>query len=205
MPPLRRPGLPDPMPCRLETVGRVRIAEARRFEADGVREALELDRAGLFRDLLGVVQVFEYLLRGADGLLENVVNARQPLHRLIDHQQRDHKTGELAGGDAARFDLRARVGQQHRRWSMRRRSRSAARRAPAAARTADWFFSSVAAVRGTARFVLLRCRSLHHLVAAERLLQNLVQLAGMILRLAAGAPDPPARFARSGSARTAAP
>ena len=42
------------------------------------------------------------------------------------------------------------------------------------------------------RFELLGAERFHHLVAAERLLQDLVQLRGMVLRAAAGAADAPA-------------
>jgi hypothetical protein len=36
----------------------------------------------------------------------------EPLDGLIQHQQRDHETGELAGGHQAGFDLQARVIKQ---------------------------------------------------------------------------------------------
>ena len=61
-------------------------------------EASQLHGRRLLLDLLGVVQIFEHFLRRAHGLLEDVVDAGQPLHRLVQHQQRDHETGEFARG-----------------------------------------------------------------------------------------------------------
>ena len=39
-----------------------------------------------------MVQIFEDFLRSAQRLLENVVDADQPLHRLEQHQQRDDES-----------------------------------------------------------------------------------------------------------------
>ena len=51
-------------------------------------------------------------------------------------------------------------------------------------------------VAEAARFVRLGVERLHHHVAAQRLLENLVQLALLILRAPAGAADAPADLAR---------
>ena len=57
---------------------------------------------GVVGDALLVVQVFEDLLGGAERLLEDVVDADQPLHRLEQHDQGDDEAGEVAGGEFVR-------------------------------------------------------------------------------------------------------
>ena len=52
--------------------------------------------AGLLDDLLEVIEILEDLLRGAQRLLEDVVDAHQALDRLVEHQQRHHEAGEIA-------------------------------------------------------------------------------------------------------------
>ena len=61
-------------------------------EYDPLREAFQFTAPGFSAISCGVVQVFEYLLRCAHRLLKNIVDAGQPFHRLVEHQQRDHET-----------------------------------------------------------------------------------------------------------------
>ena len=75
-------------------------------------ELAQLRGVRLFDNLLVAIQIFEDFLRRAQRLLEDIVNAGQPLHGLIQHQQRDHEAGELAGGQCAALDLDARVAEQ---------------------------------------------------------------------------------------------
>jgi hypothetical protein len=65
-------------------------------EHHGMLEFAQLGRVGFSTDLLIAIQVLEDLLRSAQSLLEDVVNAGEALHGLIQHQQRDHEAGELA-------------------------------------------------------------------------------------------------------------
>ena len=65
-------------------------------------KAASFARAGLLGDLFGVVEILEDLLRRAERLLEDVVDADQALHRLEQHQQRDHEAGEIARRSARR-------------------------------------------------------------------------------------------------------
>ena len=60
-------------------------------------ELRQLRGAGFFDDLLIAIQVLEDLLRSAQRLLENVVDAGEPLDRLVQHQKRDHEAGEFSG------------------------------------------------------------------------------------------------------------
>ena len=87
----------------MESVGRARIAEGDVLEDDAIVKPRQLRRAGLFDDLLHVIEVFENLLRCAQSLLEDVVDAHQALDRLVEHQQGDHEAGEVAGGQWCRL------------------------------------------------------------------------------------------------------
>jgi len=64
--------------------------------------------ANIFR----CVAVFENILGCADGLLNDVVNVRQPFHGLIKHEQRDDKARELSWRKRRALNLRARIAQQ---------------------------------------------------------------------------------------------
>ena len=53
-------------------------------------------RTRLFLDLLIAIQILEHLLRRAQRLLEDVVDAGEPLDRLVQHEQRDDEAREFA-------------------------------------------------------------------------------------------------------------
>ena len=89
------------MSVQREAVGRARVAEADVVENDGLLEALQRHRAGLLPDRLRRVQVLEDPLRGAERLLEDVVDSGQPLDRLVEQQQGDDEAGELARRSSA--------------------------------------------------------------------------------------------------------
>ena len=95
-----------------EAVGRAGIAEADAVENDALAEAGELDGVRLLDNGFGVVEVLEDFVRGADGLLEDVVDADKALDGLEQHDEREDEAGEVLGGERAGFDLLARVGQQ---------------------------------------------------------------------------------------------
>ncbi len=61
------------------------------------RERRQLLRARLFGDLLDMVEIFEYFVRRAERLLEDIVDAHQPLHRLQQHDQREDEAREIHG------------------------------------------------------------------------------------------------------------
>ena len=98
--------------AHVKSVGRVRIAEIDIIEAIACWNLPSFAAPGFSTTLLIAIQVFENLLRRAERLLENVVDAGEALHRLIEHQQRDDEAGEIAGGQCAALDLGARVGEQ---------------------------------------------------------------------------------------------
>ena len=87
-------------PFELHPAGRG-IAETDVLEHDPVAELLELPGARLVLDFFRLIEIREHLLRRAQRLLKNVVQIRDPLHRLIKKQQRGQKAHE-------RFRLRAR-------------------------------------------------------------------------------------------------
>ena len=136
-----------------------------------------------------MVQIFEYLLRCAQRLLEDVVDADQALQRFQKHEQRGEETGERAGGEGAALDLQARVVQQpddgERRAEIDHR-----RGKPLLQHVADvGLEQAVRRLAEAARFVVLGGEGLHHHVAAQGLLKNLVDLGLALLRVAAGAAD----------------
>jgi hypothetical protein len=123
-----------------------------------------------------VVEILENLLRRAERLLENVVDAYQPLHRLQEHQTSAiTKLVKSSGGQRARLDLRPAYQQQDNRDGREHLDQRGRKR----------LLQHVAHVglqqltRGVAEppgFVGFGAEGLHHHVAAERLLQNLAQL-----------------------------
>ena len=62
----------------------------------------KLRRAGLVADLLVAIQILKDLLRCAQRLLKNIVDAGEPLDGLVQHQQRDYEAGEFAGRQVLR-------------------------------------------------------------------------------------------------------
>jgi len=82
------------------------------IEQNGVLKFGQLGRARLVLNLAVVVEIFEDLLRCAQRLLENIMNAGEPLDRLLKHQQRNDEAGEFAGGQRSVLDLQARVGEE---------------------------------------------------------------------------------------------
>ena len=96
-----------------EPVGRVLIVEADVIQHDAACWNLPSFAAfGLLDDLLIAIQIFEDFLRRAQSLLEDIVDAGEALHRLIEHQQGEDEAGELARGQRAALDLDARVAEQ---------------------------------------------------------------------------------------------
>ena len=168
-------------------------------------ELAQLHRVRLFDDLLIAIQVFENFLRRAQRLLEDVVDAGEPLHRLIQHQQRDHEAGELARGHGAALDLDARVAEQAddgdraEKFDQRRSDRLLRDVAQVAG------FESRGRHREAVGFHILRSERFHHLMAADGFLQNLVQLGGVDPARGAWCGGCAARCAWSAPARTAAP
>ena len=65
------------------------------LEDDLALEGGEFAGAGLFGDLLDVVEVLEDFVRGAEGLLEDVVDADQALDGLEQHEQGEDEAGEI--------------------------------------------------------------------------------------------------------------
>ena len=172
-----------------EPVRRTRVVERDVFENDALAEARQGGRAGRIGDGLGMVQILEDLLRCAQGLLEDVVDAHQALQRLQQHDEREHEAGEIARGEQAGADLDARVGQQ-RHDGERGAEIDHGRREPLLQNVARVVLEQ--ALRGfmeAAGFVFLGGEGLHHHVAAERFLKDLVELGLAVLRAAAGAPD----------------
>src|SRR5271163_4597860 len=95
-----------------KTVGRVRIAETDLVELNGVLELSEFDRMRFFTNRLDAIKILEDLLRRAERLLEDVVNAGEAFDGLIKHQQGEYETGELPGSERTVFDLRAGVSEK---------------------------------------------------------------------------------------------
>ena len=81
-------------------------------ELNRLLEFRETRRVGAFFDLLLPVEIFENLLRCAERLLKDIVDPRQPLDRLIQHQQGDDETGEFTCAHRADLDPIPRVGHQ---------------------------------------------------------------------------------------------
>src|SRR6185437_11030122 len=164
-----------------ETIGRIRIVKTRVFDDNRMPETGQADGIGLLNDLLALIEILENFLRSAERLFENVVNAGEPLDGFIEHQQRDDEAGETAGRHRADLDLLARVSQErddgdgskeldHRR--SKRLLRNVAE------------IAALQIPRGDAeavRFQFLRAECLHHLMAADGLLQNFVEVGCMIL------------------------
>ena len=98
--------------------------------------------AGLFDDLLIAIQILEDFLRRAQRLLEDVVNAGEPLDGFVQHQQRDDEAGEFSGRERVILDLDARVGQQYDDGDGGEEFDQRARRAPVARRSGGWWLSA---------------------------------------------------------------
>ncbi len=166
--------------------------------SDGLLKAHQFRRRRLLLDFFRVIQIFENFLRGADRLLKDVVNAGEPFHRLIKHEQRNHEAGEIAGSHAAGFDLIARIpkqaddGERGDELDDRRCNRL----------LGDVFQVRRAQLAGggveAAGFKRLAAKGLHHLLSADGLLENFVELCRVILRAASG-PANPAAQADSGN------
>ena len=80
---------------------RAGIAETDFVELNRFLELRQPRRARTLLDLLIAIQIFENFLRRAQRLLEDIVDAGQPFHRLIQHQQRHHEADEFAGAHRA--------------------------------------------------------------------------------------------------------
>ena len=172
-----------------ESVGRVWIVEVDIVQHDRVLEFGQLRRARLFDNLLIAIQILEDFLRRAQGLLEDVVNAGEALHGLIEHQQRDDEAGEFAGRQRAALDLDARVaeqaddGESAKAFDERRRKRLLGDVAQVAR------FESRGRQGEAVGFHVLGSERFHHLMAADGLLQDLVEIGGLVLRAAGGPAD----------------
>ena len=59
------------------------------------RNPVKLFGARPLDDLFGMIEIFEDVLRCAERLLEDIVNADQPLHRLQQQHQRDDERSEI--------------------------------------------------------------------------------------------------------------
>ena len=90
----------------------MRIVKGDAVVNDGLLETRQFRSRRPVLDFFRVVQIFENFLRGADRLLKDVVNAGEPLHGLVHHEQRDDETRELPGREHPGLDLCACVDQQ---------------------------------------------------------------------------------------------
>src|SRR6185312_7060875 len=73
---------------------RRRVAERRVVERNAVAELADGVRAWFVADLLRLVEIGEDFLRGAERLLKYVVKIGDPLHRLVEEEQRGEKADE---------------------------------------------------------------------------------------------------------------
>src|SRR5260370_4099516 len=120
------------------------------------------------------------------------MDAGQPLDRLVQHQKGNYETGELAGRHGVNPDLLARIGEQ-------RDDRDGGeefdeRGCDGLMRYVPQIAELKPACRGTetVRFDFFIAERLHHLMAADGLLQNLIQLRGVVLCAARRLADAPA-------------
>src|SRR5580704_18159274 len=169
--------------------GRVRIAETDLVELNGVLELSEFDRMRFFTNRLDAIKILEDLLGCAERLLEDVVNAGEAFHGLIQHQQGEYETGELPGSERTVFDLRARVSEQGddgdggKKLDDRRGQRLLGDIVQVAV------FQATRSEAETVGFQVLGAEGLDYLLSADSLLQNLVEFGGVVLRAAGNAPD----------------
>ncbi len=159
-------------------------------------QPLQLRCAWFVAHALRAGEILENFLRRSERLLENIVNAGEALDRLVQHQQGDDEAGELAGRHGVRADLLPRVGQQHDDGDGAEELDQ---------RRGDGLLGDIAQIARlepprcnakTIGFDLFGPERFDHLMSADGLLENLVQLGGVVLRRARGAPDAPAQAQR---------
>ncbi len=172
-----------------ESIGRAGITEADVLKPDGMLKTHQPLRIGFFANGPLAIQIFEDFLGCAQRLLENVVDAGEALDRFVQHQQGDDEAGELAGGHLAGLDLQAGVGEEtdDGKGAEKFDQGRSHRLLRDIAKTA--VFQMTGGGAEAVAFELFRPEGFHHLVAADGLLKDLVEVGGVVLGAAAGAAD----------------
>src|SRR6185436_21090898 len=118
--------------------------------------------------------------RRAQSLLEDVVDAGEALDRFVQQEQGYDKTGEFSGAHAPGLDLRPRVRQQT--YDGDSREELDQRRCHCLLRDVAQIAASQAfgAVPETVGLDFLGAEGLHYLVAAQRFLEDLIELRGVV-------------------------
>jgi hypothetical protein len=70
----------------MKSFRRAGIVETDVVEEDRFLEAREFLGVRLFLDLHFAIEIFEDALRGSQGLLEDIVDAGEALHRFVEHE-----------------------------------------------------------------------------------------------------------------------
>ena len=122
------------------------------------------------------------------------MDSGQALHGLIQHQQRDHEAVKSPAVIWLDFDLHARVRKQPH--DGQRAEKFDQRRCDGLLRDIAQIASPqlLRAIAKPVGFDLLGAEGFHHLVSAQRFLQDLIHFRGIILRPAGGPANAPAEL-----------